>query len=495
MASFSIVIPQFNNAKMTESCIDSIINNTLLDHQIVIVDNGSVDQISDAHKKKVTYIRSDVNLLFAGGCNLGASHATEPFICFLNNDTLLHSGWDDCVDLLANNQDIGIVGPKLLYPDDTIQHAGVQVLGTSYDGNVFDHRYRRHPSGWPPANETRDYQCLTGACFFLRTEDFKAVGGFDTRYHNGYEDNDLCFKIRLDLNKRVVYLPTAVITHLESITSSKVAYSESPNKKLFFEKWADRLKEDKTYWDGKDAGNNIKIICIYKACEKELNSSNFKDERPVWFSKKKCFSSFYAAACKSPIKIDIHVVFDGDVNGDFATFIKSHDITFVPVNIKSMYKANQYCYQKAQSMDFDFCYFVEDDYLHTEDSICVLVDGFKSLGEDRIYTLYDHPDRYTRTDDLTRNVESIFHTDLSHWRTGESTTHTFAISKSLLKKHADIFDTEAFFTNDRDLYRCLYTKRNVRLVSPIPGKSTHVNKYFLTPKFDWEKLNSQQRGQ
>jgi len=252
--SFSIIVPQFNNAKMTEECIDSITNNTILPHEIVIVDNGSDDKISDEYKEKVTYVKIKENALFAGGCNRGAEVAKHDYLCFLNNDILLQSGWEDCVEYLHDHEDVGLVGPKLLYPNGTIQHAGVQVIGTDYERPTFDHRYRHLPQWDPRVNEIREYQCMTGACFFLSKANFNEIGGFDTGYRNGYEDNDLCFKVRFDLNKKVVYYPQSVATHLESITSSTCEYKEEPNKRLFFDKWGDKIREDKTHWDRVDTG-------------------------------------------------------------------------------------------------------------------------------------------------------------------------------------------------------------------------------------------------
>ena len=487
---FSIIIPQLNKAQMTEQCIDSVINNTIMPYEIILVDNGSTEEISDKYKKKVTYVKSDTNLLFHGGCNLGASKAKNDYLCFLNNDILLQSGWEDCLEYLSEHEDVGLIGPKLLYPNGTIQHAGVQVLDTRYETATFDHRYRGFAQWDPRVNEIREYQCMTGALFFVRKNDWEAVGGLDDGYHNGYEDNDLCFKIRFNLNKKVVYFPQSVATHLESVTSSTVPYSEEPNKKRFFERWGDKLKEDRSYWDRVDSGQEFKVAIIYKTCEKELNKSEFKDERPEWYDKKKCFSSFYKSLSKCSQDIDVHVVFDGNIDGDFATFIKSHEgINFISVDIKSMYKANQYCYQLAEGLDFDYCYFLEDDYLHREDAISVLVDGLQHFDDKHVLSLYDHPDRYTRDDDLTKDKESVFALPSGHWRTGESTTHTFALSKKTLMDNKDIFNTEAFYTNDRDLFRALYTQRGIRLVTPLPGRSTHGNKYFLSPYTNWEAVN------
>lgn len=486
MAAFSIVIPQYNQAKMTETCIDSVINNTLNDHQIIILDNGSVEQISDAHKKKVTYIRSDKNLLFAGGCNLGATYAEHPYICFLNNDTLLHSGWDDCVDYLDANPDVGIVGPKLLYPNEQIQHAGVQVLGTDFNGNVFDHRYRLREKNYGPANEIREYQCITGACLFISKNDFKTVGGFDINYHNGYEDNDLCFKIRFYLEKKVVYFPQSTVTHLESITSSKVPYSELPNKTLFFQKWGPRIKEDKSYWDGIDSGTIVpipKLAVFYWCSGSELHGSREDKYRPEWFDKKKSFKSFFNASSG----FDVYVVYDGEEN-EYTQYIKSHPIKeFMKFNYSNGVKSVKEVYNKINGLTdkYDYFYISEDDYLYTPDAFKILGEGIAVLGQDTMITLYDHPDRYTRTDDITRGKESIGIGASCHWRTVESTCSSFCVSKNVLLENPELFTGEL---PDRELWRKLYAK-GFRLWSPIVGRATHLNTKFMSPFIDWRKVS------
>ncbi len=487
MASFSIVIPQYNNARMTEQCIDSVINNTLLDFEIVLVDNGSTDKISDAYKKKVTYVRSENNLLFAGGCNLGAANAAHPHICFLNNDTLLHSGWDDCVDFLDANPDVGLVGPKLLYPNDTIQHAGVQVLGTDINANVFDHRYRLAPKNYPPANEMREYQCLTGACFFLRTQEFLTLGGFDTEYHNGYEDNDLCFKVRFELGKRVVYFPQAVVTHLESVTSSKVSYSESPNKILFFKKWGSRLKEDRSYWDRVDRGEELHKdkLAIFYWCSGSETSGPFKPDkyRPEWYDKKKCFKSLMNAAQG----IDVYVIYDGQEN-DYTRYIQSLPVKeFTRITVGSGIESIKEVYKKIYSLidKYDHFYISEDDYLYLPDAFEVLLQGVHGIDSNAMFTLYDHPDRYTRTDDITFGKEQLAITNNCHWRTAESTCSSFCVSKGVLDKNRDAFTGQ---WPDRELSRGMY-KRGVRLWSPIPGRATHLNTKFMTPFVNWQMLN------
>lgn len=486
--ALSIIIPQYNHARMTEECIDSIINNTLVDNEIILVDNGSVEQISDTYKKKVKYIRSDNNLLFAGGCNLGAAQAQYPILCFLNNDILLTSGWDDCVAYLNENPDVGIVGPKLIYPNNTIQHAGVQVLGTRFEENTFDHRYRHAPPSYPPANEIRSYQCITGACIFIRKDDFNGVGGFDNGYLNGYEDNDLCFKVRMGLGKKVVYYPLSTVIHKESITSSKVPYSESPNKVLFFKKWGDKIKEDKSFWDKVDHGEvkaNPKKLAIFYWCSGSETSGEPKSDkfRPPYYNKKKCFKSLVDAAQGT----DIYVIYDGAEN-DYSNYLKSHPIKgFTKLNLGSGLQSIKEVYNKIYELidSYDNFYMSEDDYLYLPDAIKVLKEGVEFINPDALFTLYDHPDRYTRSDDLTRDRESLAVTPSSHWRTAESTCSSFCVSRKVLQELKPIFNGEKC---DRDLFRYLLSK-GVRLWSPIHGRATHLNTKFLSPLIDWERVN------
>ena len=221
------------------------------------------------------------------------------------------------------------------------------------------------------------------------------------------------------------------------------------------------------------------MICIYRACNAEIDHKDFKDERPEWFSKKSCFKSFLDS---NRDEMDIYVIFDGDPNCELATYIKSQHITgFIKINYRNNGLSLLSCYELAHKLDFDGVYFLEDDYLHTIDGISVLSDGIRSFPKN-ILTLYDHPDRYTRDDDVTRGKEEIYLSKLAHWRTAESTTCTVAMTKDMFES---IRRDMMMFTNaDRPMYRYLIDK-NIRLLTPIIGRSTHVNKYFMSPLMDW----------
>ena len=266
-AGLSIIIPVFNLPEMTQNCIDSVIKSTKEPYEIILVDNGSTNEISDEYKAKVKYYKSEYNRMFAGGCNWGAEKAAYDNLCFLNNDTIVSEGWDKPLSFLLSADDIGMVGVKLLYLDNTIQHAGVEVISNAPEGSIFNHRYRYAPSDYLHANHIREYECVTGACIFLRKSDFNAVNGFTTEYLNSHEDNDLCYKLKFDLNKRIMYYPHVRIYHLETKTprdSTNFAYAK--NNVIFLEKWREKIFIDIGIWNNVDASEakTGKKISTYK---------------------------------------------------------------------------------------------------------------------------------------------------------------------------------------------------------------------------------------
>jgi len=246
----SIVIPQFNKAKMTENCIDSIMDNTNSEYEIVLVDNGSSDIISDEYKKKVKYIRSDSNLNFAGGCNLGARNVKYDNICFLNNDTLPFKNWENAQSLLGEK--VGIVGSKLLYPDGTIQHAGVEYIPLRNGEPIStEHRFRNAPDMTPGSDVDRECPIVTGACLFISKQDFDKVNGFDENYQNWFEDTDICYKVRFDLKKSVLYNHGSRLIHLESATGRDMNMTPMHvhSRAYFYKKWSSVFKREIDFWN------------------------------------------------------------------------------------------------------------------------------------------------------------------------------------------------------------------------------------------------------
>ncbi|ROQ90770.1 glycosyltransferase family 2 protein [Desulfosoma caldarium] len=244
----SIIIPVFNQCDFTRQCIQSLFANVSYSHfEVIVVDNHSTDEtpvfLNWAQSRYgIRVIRNDRNLGFAKACNQGGAVAQGSLLLFLKNDVLARPGWlEPMVDVLREDLRVGVVGPMLLYPDETIQHAGI-VIADAPAPLYPAHVYRGRPKDFPPANMQRDFQAVTGACMLVRKGVFQQVEGFDETYVNGCEDVDLCFKARR-MGWRVVYTPKSVLVHFESVSAGKFDHS-GENLILLNRRWAGEITPD-----------------------------------------------------------------------------------------------------------------------------------------------------------------------------------------------------------------------------------------------------------
>ena len=239
----SIVIPLFNRAELTRQCLMELARVTEdVHYEVVLVDNASTDGTAALLAKlggDVQIVRNTENLGFARACNQGAQAARGKHLVFLNNDTIPLAGWlRAMIDVVERRAEVAVVGSKLLYPDGTIQHAGV----------VFDpddrpyHLYARCPGDFAAANRPRDLQAVTAACMLVRREAFSAVGGFDEGFRNSFEDVDLCLRIGAR-GARVAYAPESVLFHLESQTAGRHDH-DAQNGARLRARWSERSFTD-----------------------------------------------------------------------------------------------------------------------------------------------------------------------------------------------------------------------------------------------------------
>jgi GT2 family glycosyltransferase/tetratricopeptide (TPR) repeat protein len=236
----SIIIPVFNKLELTRQCLTTLASiTTMPEYEVIVVDNAS----SDGTAEFLTELGGDVQVIsnpenygFAVACNQGANAARGEFLLFLNNDTIPTDGWlNALVDEVERHPDVAVVGSKLLYEDGTIQHAGVafsRIVFTPY------HIYRKFPADSPMVNRRREFQCVTGACMLVRRDVFEQAGRFDEGFKNGFEDVDLCLKIR-ERGWRIVYRPDSVVYHLESQTPGRKTHDRD-NARRLLERWSQK---------------------------------------------------------------------------------------------------------------------------------------------------------------------------------------------------------------------------------------------------------------
>ena len=245
----SIIIPVHNKSLYTFNCLLSILLNTEgVPYEVIVVDDASSDDTqSMLHQAQNVQVWSNPqNLGFVHSCNKGAALASGQYLVFLNNDTKVHRGWlAALVETLEQDDSIGLVGPKLVYPNGRLQEAGAIVWN---DGAGWN--YGRHDDPEKPEyNYRRDVDYCSGACLLGRRDLFEKAGGFDQRYAPAYyEDTDLAFAIR-QMGFRVVYQPKAVITHFEGVsagtdTASGMKRYQEINRSKFVEKWRTVLERD-----------------------------------------------------------------------------------------------------------------------------------------------------------------------------------------------------------------------------------------------------------
>jgi len=239
----SIIMPVFNRLEYTQKCLGSIFEfGSRYAFEIIVVNNASSDgtkEFLESLSGKILAVHNKKNLGFAKACNAGAGKASGEFLLFLNNDTIVTKDWMDVlVKELDENPEIAIAGSKLLYPDETIQHAGV-VFG---EDKIPYHIYAREIKEKHYVNKRRKFNALTAACMLVRKEIFDEVGGFDEAYLNGYEDIDLCLKIR-EIDGEIMYCPESIVYHYESISDGRGGRHRE-NRDIFLNRWAMKIDQD-----------------------------------------------------------------------------------------------------------------------------------------------------------------------------------------------------------------------------------------------------------
>jgi GT2 family glycosyltransferase len=244
MTTCSIVIPVHNRAALTVQCLEALrAEPPGVACETIVVDDASTDATAEFLRRQGEAIRvvsRENNGGFASACNDGAAAARGDYLVFLNNDTIPKAGWlDTLVSYAGEHAEAAVVGAKLLFPNETVQHAGVVIC---QDG-LPRHLYAGFPGDHPAVNKSRRFQAVTAACMLVRREAFEQSGGFDNDFRNSLEDVDLCLRLG-EHGHEVHYCHESVLYHLESVSRGKRSKETEHNIRLFRSRWGDRVRPD-----------------------------------------------------------------------------------------------------------------------------------------------------------------------------------------------------------------------------------------------------------
>lgn len=220
----SIIIPNKDQSEALKKCLDSIRKKTSYrNYEIIIVENNSEEPETFAFYKKIAgekikIVTWEGEFNYSAINNFGVRHARGDYLLLLNNDVEIING-DWLTEMLSHCQrkEVGIVGAKLYYPDNTIQHAGIIIGIGGVAGSVFVGLPRAFSGYLHKASIQLDLSAVTAACMLVKRSVFEQVGGLEEKLKVAFNDVDFCLRVR-EKGYLVVYDPYAELYHYESKT-------------------------------------------------------------------------------------------------------------------------------------------------------------------------------------------------------------------------------------------------------------------------------------
>jgi glycosyltransferase involved in cell wall biosynthesis len=243
----SLIIPMRNGLDLIRTCITSVLDKTTYEnYEVLIVDNGSDDPGTLAYldslkgEARIRVLRDDRPFNFSALNNAAVNQARGSVVGLINNDIeVISPGWLSEMVSHALRPEVGAVGARLLYPNDTLQHGGVilgirGVAGHAHKGLASDqHGY------FCRARLLQSFSAVTAACLVIRKDVYVKVGGFDEDLRVAYNDIDFCLRVR-EIGYRNIYTPYAELYHHESATRG---YEDTPEKQFRLEQEAQFMKK------------------------------------------------------------------------------------------------------------------------------------------------------------------------------------------------------------------------------------------------------------
>lgn len=257
----SILIPNKDQKETLEACIRSIKEKTTYaNYELIIIENNSTTEEIFAYyrelerEENIRVVRWDGGFNYSAINNYGAGFAKGEYLLLLNNDiTVITPDWME--ELLGHCQrkETGIVGAKLYYPDNTVQHAGIIIGIGGVAGNIFTGLKRERSGYLHKASLQQELSAVTAACMLVKRSVFDEVGGLEEELQVAFNDVDFCLKVGRR-GYRVVFTPYAELYHHESKTRGAENTKEKVHRfqreiEYMRSHWLDILKEGDPYYN------------------------------------------------------------------------------------------------------------------------------------------------------------------------------------------------------------------------------------------------------
>jgi GT2 family glycosyltransferase len=243
----SIVVPVYNDYRVTVHCLQSVLRHTPAgQYEVLVADDGSDDLTTTIEERLqgITVVRGG-NLGFLRNCNRAAAQARGDFVLLLNNDTAVTEGWLEALLEMFDDPQVGAAGPKLLFANGALQEAG----GIMWkDGSAWNFG-RMDDAAKPAYSYVKEVDYISGACLMLRRKLWQQLGGFDERFVPAYyEDADIRFAVR-DAGYKVIYQPASCVFHFEGVSNGTdltagVKQHQVTNQQIFADKWQPVLERE-----------------------------------------------------------------------------------------------------------------------------------------------------------------------------------------------------------------------------------------------------------
>ncbi len=259
----SILIPNKDGVELLRQCVESILaKSTYGNYEIVIVENNSTEEetfqyyeeLSKCDKVKIVTFQTDGTFNYSKINNYGAKYCAGEHLILLNNDIeVISPEWIQEMLMYSQRKEVGAVGAKLYYPNDTIQHGGIILGALTLAGHSHRHFEREHPGYMGRLAYAQNMTACTAACLMLKKSVYEEIEGLDETFAVAFNDIDLCMRIRAR-EYLICWTPFAELYHHESVTRGE---EDTPEKRARFvgeverfqKRWKKELEAGDPYYN------------------------------------------------------------------------------------------------------------------------------------------------------------------------------------------------------------------------------------------------------